>query len=170
MRAAGGNNASRYLMITPYDAAYTNAVNSAFFLPKDTAENKLIVSVHAYIPYLYALAGAEVEGQIDTFSLSSAASTGEIDGMMSKLYNRFVKHGIPVIAGEFGARDKDGNTQSRVDHAAYYVAAARARGIPCLWWDNNVFGKSGEAFGLLDRKTITWRFPEIVEAIMRYSE
>lgn len=56
------------------------------------------------------------------------------------------------MIGEFGARDKNGNLQSRVDYAAYYIAAARAYGMSCNWWDNNAFTGDGELFGLLDRK------------------
>lgn len=41
---------------------------------------------------------------------------------------------IPVVIGEFGARDKNGNLQSRVDYAAYYIAAARTYGMSCNWW------------------------------------
>ena len=31
-------------------------------------------------------------------------------------------------------RDKNGNLQSRVDYAAYYIAAAHAYGMNCNWW------------------------------------
>lgn len=41
---------------------------------------------------------------------------------------------ILVVIGEFGARDKNGNLQSRVDYAAYYIAAARAYGMNYNWW------------------------------------
>ena len=45
-----------------------------------------------------------------------------------------ISNEIPVVIGEFGARDKNGNLQSRVDYAAYYIAAARAYGMSCNWW------------------------------------
>ena len=41
---------------------------------------------------------------------------------------------IPVVIVEFSVRDKNGNLQSRVDYAAYYIAAARAYGMSCNWW------------------------------------
>ena len=37
------------------------------------------------------------------------------------------------------------------------------------WWDNNAFTGDGELFGLLDRKTVTWRYPKIVDALMKLS-
>ena len=53
--------------------------------------------------------------------------------MMEKLYAKYISNEIPVVIGEFGARDKNGNLQSRVDYAAYYIAAARAYGMSCNW-------------------------------------
>ena len=41
---------------------------------------------------------------------------------------------------EFGALDKGGNTQDRVNFTAWYVASASTRGITCVWWDNHSFG------------------------------
>jgi hypothetical protein len=87
---------------------------------------------------------------------------------MSTIYNRFISKGIPVVIGEFGARNKSGNTQDRIDFATYYIAAARAKGITCVWWDNNAF-TSGEAFGLLNRSNLTWKYPEIVQGLSKYS-
>ena len=47
VRATGGKNADRYLMVPSYDASPDYACQAAFSLPEDTAENRIIVSVHA---------------------------------------------------------------------------------------------------------------------------
>ena len=39
--------------------------------------------------------------------------------------------------------------------------------MPACWWDNGAFAGNGENFGLLRRLKSTWRYPEIVEAIMQ---
>ena len=161
VRAAGGGNADRYLMVPAYDASADNALSDAFALPQDPADNRIIVSVHAYTPYSFALQ----DGGTSRFSAVNRAQTGEIDRFMDGLDQRYIANGIPVVLGEFGARDKDGNLQARVDYTAYYVSAARARGIPCCWWDNNSFVGSGENFGLLRRADCAWRYPEIVQAL-----
>ena len=87
---------------------------------------------------------------------------------MDNLYRTWVSRGIPVLIGEFGAMEKNGNLQARVDWAAFYVAQARARGITCCWWDNNLFRGQGERFGLFDRASARCVTPEILEAILRY--
>ena len=98
-----------------------------------------------------------------------ASDTREVSSFMNDLYKKFIANGIPVVIGEFGARDKGGNLQARVDFAAYYTASASARGMPVCWWDNHLFKGSGERFGLLNRRTCEWEEPCIVEALMKYA-
>jgi len=164
VRAGGGMNATRYLMVPGYDAAPANTNPAYFRLPEDSADNRIIVSAHAYLPYSFAL---DTKGG-SSFSLDNLQQTGDIGAAMNTLYERFISRGIPVVMGEYGALNKN-NLQDRVDLTAYYVASASARGIPCLWWDNNAFQGRGENFGLLNRAALDWPFPEIVEAIMRYA-
>ncbi len=168
VRAGGSSNAGRYLMVPAYCAAPENAADDAFVLPSDTAENKLIVSVHAYKPYAFALQGPNESGSTDAFDPNSASSTREINNFLDMVYKKFVQNGVPVVIGEFGAREKNGNLKARVDMSAYYIAYASARGIPCVWWDNNAFVGSGENFGLLDRNVMVWRYPDILDALMAY--
>ena len=163
VRASGGNNATRYLMVPAYDASPDNAVRGNFVLPEDPADdNRIIVSVHAYTPYSFALQ----DGGVREFSLSTRRQTGDIDHFMDALYKKYISAGIPVVIGEYGARNKDNNLQSRVNYAAYYVAAASARNMPCCWWDNNAFSGNGENFGLMRRIKRVFMYPEIVEAMM----
>lgn len=172
VRAKGGVNATRYLMVPGYCASSDNALLDQFVVPTDisTNENRIIVSVHAYTPYNFALQ-APTEGQsTSVFSITNKVGTGDIDSFMERLYQKFIRNGIPVVIGEFGARDKDGNLQARTEYTAYYVAAARARGICCMWWDNNAYTGSGENFGLFNRKTLTFEYPDIVSALVTYSK
>ena len=78
---------------------------------------------------------------------------------------------IPRVV--FGARNKkldDGtdNIQARMNYSAYYVAAARANGIICCWWDNNLFHSDGEDFGLIDRQGQIWVYSDVLRAIIKY--
>ena len=164
VRATGGNNADRFLMVPGYSASPNGCTTDLFTLPTDTVENRMIVSVHAYTPYNFAL---QMPG-IKNFDAEAQTQFSEICSFMNLLHSRYVSKGIPVIIGEFGALSKD-NLQSRVDFTAYYVANAAARGIPCFWWDNHCFSGSGERFGLLNRAECTFPYPEIVEALMMHS-
>ena len=90
---------------------------------------------------------------------------------MNRLYNEYIANGIPVLIDEFGAlQKKTSDLQDRVNFAAYYVASASARGITCAWWDNHAFTGGGERFGLIDRKIIQWKYPDIALAILENCE
>ena len=158
IRNSGGNNPYRHLMIPTYAASSDPKTWKDFVIPDD---DKVIVSIHAYTPYNFALN----KNGTDKWSPTNRNDTREIDSLMDNLYNTFISKGQPVILGEFGAMDKN-NLEDRVAWAKYYVQKAKEKGIPCIWWDNGAFTGSGELFGLLDRRTLEWKYPEIVEALM----
>ncbi len=163
VRSAGGGNATRWLLVPGYAASPDGALHEDFAMPHDP-QNRVILSVHAYRPYNFALNIAGTQ----EWSLDNAGDTGDIISFMDNLYGKFVLNGIPVLIGEFGAMNKD-NLESRIAFSAYYTACARARGMSCLWWDNNAFTGSGENFGLLYRKASTFPYPEIVQALNKGS-
>lgn len=169
VRASGGNNADRYLMVPGYSASLAGVTTDLFVLPTDSAENKLIVSTHAYTPYNFALQPPTEGGSTDIFPAEGGQGRKDIDYLVDSLYQKFVSQGIPVVMGEYGARDKNDNLQDRVNFYAYYVAAARAKGITCCVWDNGAFAGNGELFGLMDRRKCEWAYPEVVKAIMTYA-
>lgn len=168
VRATGSNNKTRYLLVTGYDSSADGALNDGFVLPTDTVssnKNRIIVEVHAYTPWDFS-----ANQNNATWSSSNAKNKRDITSFMDKLYNKFIKNGTAVIIDEFGVSDGN-NLSQRVDYAEFYIAQAKARGITCFWWDNNGFAQNGnysgsDNFGLFDRKTYTWKFKEIVDAMM----
>ena len=158
VRESGGNNKLRHLMIPGYGASSSERAIRAIELPED---DKLIVSVHAYIPYDFALNTAgRAEWNNDT---------KDIDELMELLEKEFIRQGVPVIIGEFGAMNKE-NDDDRIAWVKYYISAAKEIGVPCVWWDNNSFTTDGENFGLLDRRTCTFPNEELVNAIISAAE
>lgn len=158
IRASGKNNPKRSLMVPTYAASTEPKVLDEFIVPDD---DRVIVSVHAYTPYSFSLA----DNGTAEWSVNNTADTNDIDLVMARVEDRFLKNDIPVVIGEFGTRNRF-NTEPRTAHAEYYVKKAKEYGIPCVWWDNNAF-VTGETFGLLNRAELTWRYPEIIEALMK---
>ncbi|MGN0693184.1 MAG: cellulase family glycosylhydrolase, partial [Oscillospiraceae bacterium] len=159
IRKSGGNNKYRFLMLPCYAASSSdNALNAVKF-PDD---NRLILSVHAYIPYNFAFNGSGTK----TFS---QVEKNELDRFFKGLNDKFVKKGIPVVIGEMGATNKD-NLSDRIAWAKYYVSGARKYNITCLWWDNGGFNVGGENFGLFDRMTCKFKFKDIADALVKYSK
>ena len=165
VRAAGGNNALRYLSCPGYSGGAPGVTSDLYVIPQDSADNRILVNCHAYTPYNFALNMGD--GSYSEFDLNSGRDVKyQISTFMDQLYDKYVSKGIPVIIDEYGALNKNGNTQDRVNFMAYYVCAASVRGITCFLWDNHSFSGNGEQFGFIDRAACKWKYPEIVEAIM----
>lgn len=159
VRASGGNNNERLIMIPTYAASANYDAIKSLDVPED---DKVAVSIHAYAPYSFAM---------DT-SQTSQATWGtdedkrELEQVFTLLDETFLSEGIPVVIGEFASTNKD-NLEARITHAAYYIGLAKTKGIPCVWWDNGFWDVGAtDAMGLFDRRNLTWEFPEIVEAMV----
>lgn len=158
VRATGGNNEHRFLMVCPYAANCGESALAALELPDD---DRLIVSVHAYIPYGFALA----ENGTTKWVADRGNCTTEIDQLAEVLDRLFISKGTAVIIGETGAQNRE-NEEFRCNWAEYYFGKFAEMGIPCFWWDNGAFF-SGEKFGLLDRRLLQFKYPLLTESIMK---
>ena len=144
VRSTGGNNKSRFLIVTPYAASTLSNITKKFELPKDSIEEHLIVDVHSYI------------------------QASEFDDVASNLANTFIDNGIPVIIGEFGISNKDTTLEERKEYVDTVLKESKEIGITCFWWDNGgVFNNSKDVnnFAILDRTKLEWFFPEIIKTM-----
>ncbi|MCL2819242.1 MAG: cellulase family glycosylhydrolase [Oscillospiraceae bacterium] len=171
VRSTGGNNAERVLLVPTYAASANETAQRAFALPRDTVEDRLIVSLHSYEPWSFALRTGE--GSVTTWSASDSNDTEPITRFIDLAYEIFVKNGIPVLMGEMGAINRD-NLDARVAWAEFYAAYATSKNITCFWWDNGSYWVLTQrdwgweqTFGLLDRANIEIAHPQIVDALMR---
>lgn len=161
VRKSGGNNSKRCLMIPTYAANASEKAFAAMEIPEN--DDRIIVSVHAYIPYPFALAD---NSSTDYWSSSDTSCTAEIDNLMAALKMYFLDRNTPVILGEMGCVNRN-NTENRADWARYYISKAREYGIPCLWWDNGLYlGTSGEPFGIYSRSSCSWIFSDVRDALI----
>lgn len=138
VRASGGNNGERILIVNTYCAGGNSQVTKGFVLPVDSAEDSLVVEAHIYQPYNFT---AEEFPEAVTWNKES------VDSYLKNMYVSFVQKGIPVIIGEFGCADKD-NDGARQAWAKYYVETCTDYGIKCFWWDN------GSAYRLFNRRNL----------------
>ncbi len=162
VRGQGGYNETRFLIVTPYAASSSYEAMAALKLPDD---DRIIVSVHAYSPYNVALNTNSKEADL------TDNGKREIDSVFKNIDRAFLSKGILVIMDEFGSINKN-NTDERIKIAEYYLSVANKYGIPCVWWDNNGFdiGSGKEGFGLLDRRTLKWKYPELVKALINAAD
>ncbi|GHU77081.1 endoglucanase [Clostridia bacterium] len=157
IRSSGGNNSKRLVMMTPHAASIFYAQHLE--IPDPADDPYVIVSIHAYEPYNFAL---NMNGT-DKFPVAN--NLGDIFG---RINDTFLSKGLPVIMDETGAMNKNGNLADRVAWANAFAALAAQYSVPVVLWDNGVTDISkGESFGLIDRRTNEWVFSEIVDAFLK---
>lgn len=157
VRATGGNNRYRALMIPTYAASSSGL--DGFTVPQDKS---LIVSVHAYSPYNFAMNPSGTT----KFDPNNTSDTQELTWLAGTLYDRFISKGTGVIIGECGTANKN-NYSDRVNWAGYFPKLFRSKGIPVFLWDNNAYGSGNETFGQLHRDTLAWEYPEYIKAFVK---
>ena len=156
IRDTGGNNALRFVMIPTHGANSATQCINDLVIPND--DPRIIVSLHTYYPW--AFSG-------DSAGTAQFGSTSELTAMsaeLDRIANLTVKKGRAVIIGEWGTLDK-ANTAARVTHAQAFATAMRQHGFVPIWWDNNLIGADA-GFGLLNRSTLSWYYPEIKDALV----
>lgn len=163
VRATGGNNATRNLILNTYAASSGYSVVNNFKLPTDTVKGHMIMEVHNYDPAGFVRTEASWTTLRKTWGTSQDKT--DIDNLMNYLSSRAKTLGVPVIIGEFGSMNKN-NDDDRAKHAAYFVSAATKKGIPVFWWDNGNDSAATEAFKLVDRNTGKCVHEKILKALI----
>ena len=165
IRASGKNNAKRFVMVTGLAASINSyQADSSWKLPKDSIEGRLLISVHMYTPYSFAM-----ENPGETVFMEK--HRGELEYNFKWLNDRFVSQGLPVIIGEYGATNKN-NLEERVKWFGYFVSESRKYNMVTVLWDNgdpNANNTFEEKFGFFNRKEKSWFFPEIIDIIIKSS-
>ena len=165
IRAAGGKNNDRCIMVPGYGASIDGCTTYAFKLPTDKTADRLIVSVHAYTPYNFAL-------NANGTPIFSDDLKSEVDYLYNTIKSKFLDKGIPAIIGETSASNKNGNSAERVKWAQYYMGKSAEYGVPCMLWDNNVYNGNdkGECHGHLNRSTLGWYDKSFIDAVIKYGK
>jgi endoglucanase len=154
VRATGGNNTVRNLVVMTYSGSCSESVLKNFVLPKDTVKDHLIIEVHNYDPNSFTFDDASWTTPTDKWD-----NKNDMNALIKCFdrLNRFATScGAPVIIGEYGAADKS-NDSERAKYASFFVGNAAEYGIKCFWWDTG---------GLLNRANAYMQHREVVDAII----
>lgn len=127
VRATGGNNADRFLLIPGFGTNIDNTIDPRFVMPTDTARNKLMISVHYYDPWAYC-----GDGQ----SSVRWGTVSDYEYMMETMQKmtKFVDAGYGVVIGEYGvlyATELQENTVKY--HQAFLDCCDLYNYTNCLW-------------------------------------
>lgn len=165
VRATGGNNLERNLIVQTYVGSWTQSVLDRFTVPADTAEDHLICAVHSYTPWGFTGTSATVNWT-PVHNDFQSSDKSEIDSCISQIAAFRDRIGIPVIIGEFGAENKNNEDQIEL-YVQYFVDKAGSQGLKCIYWDNGIFndGTKSEGYAIFNRSSLTWK-TGITEALI----
>ena len=128
VRATGGNNAQRNLIVNTYGSCSGSGTWSSHLqdplkqmkLPEDAAKDHLLFEIHSYL---------------DVKNLNNAKK--EVDQMISDVKTNLMAKGAPVIFGEWGTSTENGYENYRSNmlaFARYFVQQATINGIGTFYW------------------------------------
>jgi endoglucanase len=171
VRATGGNNASRTLVVQTYNTNMWHGLNY-FSMPTDTIANRLIVEVHHYDPYDYTinpngpcLAWGSPYPQ---YSNCAWAQESYHTDLFNQVRAKWVANGIPVIVGEYGvARRSNHVAGAREYYLETVTRTATNNGLKMFYWDNGAQSGSSDVFALFDRNSGSIVDAAGLNAIMR---
>lgn len=164
VRAAGGHNANRRLLVTTCAATISDSAFDGFLLPK--GEN-LMLGLHTYQPWSFCYNRSDMV----TTPVFGAAEETKLDEIFDVIRRRALPLGVPIWITEFGSvtkMDENGkhNDEEVAKYVRYFLGRAATMNIPCLWWDNNYYESGDEWFGLLDRERLVYNSPLTVAALL----
>lgn len=144
IRAQGGNNSDRFLLIAGYNTDIAMTCDDRFVMPEDTAEDKLLLSVHYYTPWDYC-------GTTGVNSWGSPNDYREQNSLFEQL-SKFSKQGYGVVIGEYavmgnGKSNRDDFYNNLLDNCDLYDFCP-------LLWDCSEFYK---------RRSLIWADKDIGE-------
>ena len=181
VRATGGNNATRTLVVQGPQTNINATVDDSYVMPVDAVADRLMVEIHFYDPYQFALMEDDADwGKTwwyygsDNHVAGSIHNNGtymneaEIEGQFAKMKAKFVDNGYPVILGEYAPMIRTVDKYADLDVAkheasrAYWNevvtrAALHNECVPCYW----------ETGGDINRTTGTAINTYAIDGIMR---
>lgn len=178
VRSTGGRNAYRVLVLQAPETGIDTAKALWHRMPTDTVASRLMMEVHYYTPYQFALMGEDANwgkmfyywgkdhhSKTDTARNSTWGEENTVDQQMELMKTQFADKGIPVILGEYGAMRR-GNLKgeelalhlsSRAYWAKYVTQRALANGLLPFIWDTG---------DLIDRRSLKIKDQQSLDAIL----
>jgi len=159
VRASGGNNAYRHLLIAGYHTNIDWTCDPLFIMPADPV-NRLAIKVHYYEPFGFTHLEHDQSWANARWDWGTDADYRQLERELDKMAESFYSKGIPVVIGEYGMAKEVSEEEMRM----YTLAVTEAmfvRGFaPMLWCVQRNAGR-GEMLFYFDRYSIGIVDPEL---------
>jgi endoglucanase len=133
VRATGGSNTKRLLIVTGYSTDIAKTTSKLYRLPTDQSPHRLLISVHYYTPWSFAGMTEDTLWTKVKPTWGSHSDVAELNRLFDAMQAFCKKNDIPAFVGEFNvveAKEK----ASRVRWLTAVAKAALSRNmVPVLW-------------------------------------
>ena len=153
VRATGGNNSYRNLVVNDYCASSMSTAFDALDVPDDSVKDHIIFEFHSYSPYNFAM--NESTGAIKTWT---DACEKEVRDQINGIAAIARAKGVPAIIGEYGATSKRDEGEI-AKQATCYVKTCKENDMACFYW---MLLSDGA-----DRNVPKWSKPKVKDAIIQ---
>ena len=154
IRASGGNNVNRYLMIPTYAASDGEQACQGW--KRIGNDERVIATIHCYDPHEFTHQSAGKK-EYDPNWCKPALET-----VFERLKRNFIDKGSPVVIGEAGVKQVDGCPceDGRIAWASDIADLSSRYGIPIIVWED------GGHFQLVNRHQACWTHPGLARAYL----
>ena len=149
VRATGGNNANRLLLVSGANTNLDNTCSDKYLLPTDPA-NMLAVDIHYYLPPQFTVESdknpwtwTDDEGIVHEITpmttWGTEADYKEMVNNFETMKKAYLSKGIPVILGELGVLTEEKKEPDSIREflTAEYCFSADYDGIMSILWDTS---------------------------------
>ena len=135
VRASGGNNEDRFLLVSGYWTDIDLSCDPLFKMPDDTPDDRLILSVHYYTPATFCILDKDESWGKNRTDWGSPADYTELSAQFAKLRAGFIDKGIPVILGEYGVNFNNKVEAARSRWITAVTQTCLDNGVCPVFWD-----------------------------------
>lgn len=154
IRSTGGNNEQRFLLIAGYNTDIVRTSDARYIMPKDSANKKLLISVHYYTPWGYC-------GNSSLSSWGTVKDYEEQNNLLAMM-TKFTDQGYGVVFGEYAvALNDDGSVKDNTsDFFVNFLNNCDLYGYVPLLWDCS---------SLFIRRDLGFFDTEVADVFLNYS-
>lgn len=165
VRATCGRNKTRWLVVQGYNTNIDATVKVNATMPNDVVKGRLMMEVHHYSPYNFALNDKSDIWQwganaTDPKATETWANEAYTDSQFQVMKEKFVDKGVPVLLGEYSAGLKPrfpGMRRYQKDWVEYMTRSAFRHKLVPMYWDTG---------SLFNRTTGAPKDPELIRIII----
>jgi len=155
VRATGGPNSTRIVMIQPVGASPIQAGVQSMLQASIINDPNLLISIHTYYPTNFGLSETP-------YAWGSVADYTSMEDSISQQIRVWLPT-QPIVIGEWGSMGAQA-TANRAAHALAYSQDVTTAGMVPVWWDNG--GTGNGSYALFNRTTGAQTYPTIISGIM----